>query len=253
MSRWKEHLIWLLWRIWSAERWRLLSSFWSEVGDGGLTFKTIVSCIRWWEWIFSLLCSTGSMLTSVTSGWWVVDLRGLQVKGVLSFKSRSNSRSCPRKLKLGDIEGRRSFTNLGEVKKTWFVACISFQVSGSYESYTSPCLLNEFICSKMPGPTHWLISQSFMRSNFFTKNSLEKSNMLSINHNSDVCISVIHILRSCLQILDSFGLWFGMYALNKHETWHTVSDTTGITSHYIILFTCKHHPMTTPWFSWCKQ
>lgn len=155
MSSWKEHLSWLLWRIWSAERWRLLRSFRSEVGEGGLTFNIIVSCILWWEWLFSLLCSTVSMLISGTSGWWVVDLRGLQVKVILSFKSRSNSRSCPRKLKLGDIEGRRSFTNLGEVKKTWFVAFISFKlvVPNHYSSRSlSPCLLSVFICLKMPGP-----------------------------------------------------------------------------------------------------
>lgn len=109
MSKEKDRLRRLVSRMRSADRLRPLKPCWSDEGDGSLVSISEIS---------------DSPSSRVFSGFNVVSLFGSSALLGCSFFSWpedsafsrrrpfSNSRSWPRKLKFGDIEGLRSLTNL---------------------------------------------------------------------------------------------------------------------------------------------
>lgn len=103
--------------ILSAERCRPLKPCWREMGDGSLGSGAICSSatdeswLLWWPFISKhvLMPLTSEFCFGLLSE---ILSSEFEVNAWSNRRPFSNSSSWPRKLKLGDMDGLRSFTNL---------------------------------------------------------------------------------------------------------------------------------------------
>lgn len=117
MSKEKERLSRLVSMILSAERCRPLKPCWREVGNGSLDSGWMCGSTTDESWLPFISELVVTPLTSELCLALFSEILSSEVRACSKRRPFSNSRSWPRKLKLGDMDGLRSFTNLKAGKK----------------------------------------------------------------------------------------------------------------------------------------